>query len=147
MGKSQNGAIGTALPPFTLKDTQGKTVHSEQFAGHPVLIDFWATWCLPCRQAAPSVAALYRDYSAKGVLILSVNLDDELSDVKRYLKRSPTSYPVVFLGDGTFAEDLHVGGIPAFLVIAPNGRIYQRYNGYAPGMEARWRKDLDALLK
>src|ERR1700730_5834470 len=90
-----------AAPNFELKDLSGDTVRLESFKGHPVLLDFWATWCGPCRMSIPKVQEFYMRHQDEGVVVLGLNLDDEPSGVYGFVNRFKMTYPVLFAGNSS----------------------------------------------
>src|SRR4051794_35912391 len=92
--RSEKSASAMA-PDFSFKDLSGQPVSLSALRGHPVLMDFWATWCGPCRISIPAVDAFYRKHQAEGLHVVSINMDDDPSDVYAFVKRYKMSYPVV----------------------------------------------------
>lgn len=120
--------------PLTLQGLQGK----------PVMIDFWASWCPPCRQEAPMLAAVSKEYEQKGVAFLGIALWDSDEDARAFLARYGIGYPNGIDRQGTIAIDFGVTGIPEKYFLDKNGRITRRFIGPTP--EERLREALDALL-
>ena len=113
-----------AAPEFALKDGSGKTVSLEKYRGKVVLLDFWATWCHGCKLEIPWFSEFERKYSAKGLSVVGVSLDDEgWKVVKPFIEQKKINYPVV-LGDDKIAT-LYGGfqSLPTTLVIDKSGRI------------------------
>jgi thiol-disulfide isomerase/thioredoxin len=136
-----------AAPNFELKDLSGNTVRLDSFKGHPVLLDFWATWCGPCRMSIPMVQEFYARHKAEGLVVLGLNMDDEPSGVFGFVKMFKMTYPVLFAGNSSVPGDYEVDGIPHFVFIGPDGHIMQVYAGFAPEMAQNWEEDLQAALK
>ncbi len=135
-----------AAPNFELKDIQGKTVSLESFRGSPVLLDFWATWCGPCRLSIPLVQDFYQRHKDKGLVVLGLNMDDDLSGVFSFVQKYHMTYPVLFAGSSTVPADYAVEGIPHFVFIDRQGRVVQVYQGFAPEMVGMWESDLQVAL-
>ena len=85
-------------PNFELKDLSGNTVRLNSFKGHPVLLDFWATWCGPCRMSIPLVQEFYMRHKSEGLEVLGLNMDDDPSGVYGFVKQFKMTYPVLFAG-------------------------------------------------
>ena len=95
-----------AAPNFELKDLSGNTVRLESFRGHPVLLDFWATWCGPCRMSIPMVQISTPAIKTRGLVVLGMNMDDEPSGVYGFVKHFKMTYPVLFAGNSSRARGL-----------------------------------------
>ncbi|MBM3839549.1 MAG: TlpA family protein disulfide reductase [Verrucomicrobia bacterium] len=129
-----------------LKDVDGKPVKSSDFAGKVVILDFWATWCGPCRQEIPGFVELQKQYGKEGLVIVGVSLDDQGPKiVKPFMKKYEINYPIV-MDDGKTA-DLFGGveAIPTTFVIDREGKIAHKHVGYAP--KNQFEKEIKALLK
>ncbi len=136
-----------AAPNFELKDLSGNTVRLESYRGHPVLLDFWATWCGPCRMSIPLVQAFYARHKSEGMMVLGLNIDDEPSGVYGFVKLFKMTYPVVFAGNSSVPSDYEVEGIPHFVFIDPQGRVVRVYQGFSPDMVGAWEEDFAAVQK
>jgi thiol-disulfide isomerase/thioredoxin len=117
-------------PNFRLKDATGKSVELKQFRGSPVLLNFWATWCLPCRDELPEMEQLYRRYGTGGFIVLAVSIDSEAAakDVPVYLKEGDPkvgayTFPVGLDTKQEVARLYKLGGVPASFFIDPAGVI------------------------
>jgi peroxiredoxin len=118
---------------FTFKDTQGKSVTLSDYKGKVILLDFWATWCPPCRKEIPGYIELYGTYKSRGLVVIGVSMDDtdDLADVKRYAAQINMNYPIL-LGFGREEELKPAFGelpLPTSFVIARDGRICARHDG------------------
>jgi peroxiredoxin len=122
------GASGDA-PNFKLQDLDGKTVRLSDFKGKPVVLDFWATWCQPCRDSMPGMAKLHKEYADKGLVILSISLDGgAIEDVRDFQKEYGMTYTVL-MGTEEAAAEYSVRTIPMMVVIDKSGKIRKRYMG------------------
>lgn len=132
-------------PAWSLLDLAGNTVESSQFTGKVVIVDFWATWCGPCRKGIPELAKLYAAYKDKGVEIIGVSLDQQGPKVvKPFVAQFKMNYPVL-MGTQKIVNDFGgVAGIPTAFVISRDGKIYKKYVGLYPG--AVYEQDIKALL-
>jgi thiol-disulfide isomerase/thioredoxin len=134
-------------PNFELKDLSGETVRLDSFRGHPVLVDFWATWCGPCRMSIPMVQRFYLEHKDEGLVVLGLDMDDEPSGVYGFVKQFKMTYPVLFAGNSSVGSDYEVDGIPHFVFIGPDGRILQIYSGFSYEMAQSWEEDFQIALK
>jgi len=121
---------GRTAPNWTLKDVHGDPVSLSQFAGHPVVMDFWATWCGPCQMEMPWWQQLQKQYQSQGLVIIGVSEDMNLGDVQKYLARNPTNYQIVWDGNSTLQNTYGSPfGLPTTLFINRQGKITQRVMG------------------
>ncbi len=134
-------------PGFSFLDTQGKTVALADFKGKVVFIDFWATWCPPCRISMPEVEKLYADFQGKAVQVLGLNLDENGDNARRFVERKKTPYPVLLAGNSDISSAYGVDGIPHFVLIDKEGKVVNVWSGFAPGMGEEWRAAINALLE
>ena len=119
-------SIGKPASDFTLLTPDGVKVSLSQFRGRPVLINFWASWCIPCREEMPDLVRAYEDHKAEGFMILGVNLtySDTLLDVQAFVTEFNMTFPVVLDHDGAVAQRLYqIPGIPTSVFIKRNGTI------------------------
>jgi peroxiredoxin len=111
---------------FTLAALDGTEVSLSQFRGQPVLINFWASWCLPCREEMPELVRSYEAHKAEGLMILGVNLtySDTLSDAQAFASEFNITFPVLLDKDGAVAERLYrIPGVPTSIFINRDGTI------------------------
>ena len=124
--------IGSTAPDFTLKDLNGNTVKLSDFRGKPVYINFWASWCPPCKAEIPEIQKFYQQNKDK-VAVLAVNLtfNDKLSDVVNILKANNANFPVLLdtNANSSVADTYQVYGIPASFFIDKNGIIREAHVG------------------
>ncbi len=118
-------------PNFKLKSQDGKVVELAKLKGKVVVINFWATWCGPCRKEIPGFLEVYKQYKEKGLEIVGVSLDEEGWDVvKPYVDRAKMTYPVV-IGDGDLANAYGgIEAIPATFIVDKKGNIAKKHVGY-----------------
>jgi cytochrome c biogenesis protein CcmG/thiol:disulfide interchange protein DsbE len=134
-----------AAPAWELKDLDGKTVKSSDFKGKVVILNFWATWCPPCRKEIPDFIELQKQYGAQGLAIVGVSLDrDGPATVKKFQKSNNINYPLV-MGNNEVTEAYGgVESIPTTFIIDRAGKIVGKHVGLAP--KATFEKELKPLL-
>lgn len=120
---------GALAPDFKLADLNGQTLNLSSYRGKVVLLDFWATWCEPCREETPHLVDLQNKYGSQGLQVIGVSMDDGPEPVRDFYQRFKMNYPVV-MGDASTGE-LYGGvlGLPIAFVIAPDGRITSKHIG------------------
>ncbi len=118
-------AAGRVAPNWTLDDVTGKPVSLQQYAGHPVVLDFWATWCGPCQVEMPWWQQFQKQYASQGLVIVGISEDEKVSDVQGFLKKNPLDYQVVFDGGAMPASYGTVLGLPTTIYINRQGKITQ----------------------
>ena len=119
--------VGKSAPDFTLEDLDGNSVSLHQFRGHVVILDFWASWCAPCRASMPTLDKFASEYHDKGLVMIGVSLDRSSSDASSFLKQNNYHRLIALWGSVSasqaVARQYGVSGIPHTFVIDPNGVI------------------------
>lgn len=120
---------GKVAPNWTLQDADGKMVSLSQFKGHPIVLDFWATWCGPCQIEMPWWKQIQDQYRNQGLVIIGVSEDSSAGDVQKYLKTHPINYQIVVDLDHLEASYGDPLGLPTTLFIRRDGTISSRVTG------------------
>ena len=119
------------VPDFTLTDLNGKTLQLSRYRGKVVLLNFWATWCSPCRSEIPRFVELQNKYDKEGFEVIGISLDDDPKLVRAFCEQFRMNYPVA-LGDAKLAEQYGgILGLPVSFLIGRDGRIYAKHAGEA----------------
>lgn len=134
-------------PDFTLLDPAGKTVSLKDFRGKLVMLNFWATWCAPCREEMPAMERLYQEFKNRGFVIVAVDVKDKKADALAFIKELKLTYPVVFDPDGEVAALYGAWGLPATYLIGFKGEGLARMWGPADWYSRGARALIEALLK
>jgi peroxiredoxin len=138
--------VGKKAPGFTLKDLDNREVSLASLKGKVVLINFWATWCPPCKAEMPSLNMLYSEYKDRGFMVLAISMDRKEQEVIEYLKKNTFSFKVLLDPKMNATRYYGVFSLPTSFLIDRNGVIVKRYLG-----EERWnsssiKNDIQKLL-
>ncbi len=125
------GQAASKAPNFNLKMSDGKTIELKKLQGRVVVVNFWATWCGPCKAEIPGFLEVYQQYKSKGLEIVGISLDQEgWKPVKPFIDRYKITYPVV-VGDAKLAEAYGgIDAIPTTFIVDKKGNIAKRHIGY-----------------
>ncbi len=135
---------GAVASDFTLQDLSGRNVKLSDYKGKVVLLDFWATWCPPCRASVPAIEKIHKAYKGKGLVVLAVSLDEGGWDsVKSFITEYGITYTVL-KGTEDVAANYMVRSIPMLLILDKEGRISKRYLGF--GNEEDLENDIKSIL-
>lgn len=138
----QGSNVGDPAPDFRLQNLAGEEVSLSDFRGRPVLINFWATWCGPCRDEMPFIQGVFEDkeWSDQGLVILAVNLGEAPAKVGEFMEEYGLTFPVLLDARQDAAKAYNVRGIPATFFIDKNGIIKDRQIGAFPSQaKIDWR--------
>ncbi|GIV10302.1 MAG: hypothetical protein KatS3mg019_2393 [Fimbriimonadales bacterium] len=138
--------IGSDAPDFKLTTLDGKTVELSQLRGKPVFIDFWATWCGPCRRALPHTQKLAEKYG-KDAHILTINLREDPDQVRAFLQQNNYTFTVLMDTTGAVGQAYRVSGIPHFVLIDARGKVQFVQIGYGVGVERKFEAELKKAIE
>ena len=133
-------------PNVFVHTADGATVRLADHKGKVVLIDFWASWCLPCKTSFPALDALYREYQEKGFEVLAVNLDERRHDADTFLEARPHRLTVLYDPKGVSPKAFGVKGIPSSFLIDRAGNIRFSHMGYSGNVGDSYRQEIAQLL-
>ena len=121
---------GSRAPEIGLRDTEGRPVRLSQLRGKVVLVDFWASWCEPCKQELPVLNRLQREYADDGLVIVGVNIDNDEANMQRFLRRTPVAFRVVHDGDHQVADRYSPPRMPSSFLIDQRGVVRYVHEGF-----------------
>jgi len=146
-----SGAVNAAgdppAPTFSLPARGGSTVDLSQFKGQVVMLNFWASWCGPCRQEMPLLESMYKKYQSLGFTLIGVNVEPEQKDAENFLKQTPVSFPVLFDAKSKVSGLYNVQGMPTTVFIDRKGAIRLVHESYKPGDENLYLDQIRTLLR
>lgn len=139
---------GQRAPEFSLPSLKGPTVALSSFKGKVVLVDFWAQWCEPCKKELPELDKLSKQYAAKGVVIVAVNIDKQRENAERMVKQLGVSLPVLLDPAGSVAGTYDLPKMPTSFVVDKKGIVRFVNEGFdGPKDVDRFKQELDELSK
>lgn len=122
---------------FRLKTVDGRTIGPKDFQGQVVVVDFWATWCVPCHLQARILEPIHRDYKGKGVQFLAANVGEDEPTVRSFLKSKPIPYPVLLDPEDKVSTKLGVIALPTLMILDKKGKVTLFHTGVADGATVR----------
>jgi peroxiredoxin len=140
-------APATPAPDFNLHAMSGSNLRLKEQRGRVVMVNFWATWCAPCRQEMPQLVRLYEKYRATGFVLIGVNVDDDSSKAVEVAKKLGVTFPVVLDADKTVSKLYDVSTMPSTVLIDRDGKVRYVHRGYLAGYEDNYEKQIRELLR
>jgi len=135
-------------PAFQLSGRGGKAIDLSQYRGQVVMINFWATWCGPCRQEMPLLEDIYKKYKPMGFTMLGVNVEPDSKAAEAWLaKQKPVSFPIAFDTESKVSKMYKVAGMPSTVFVDRKGNIRIMHKGYKPGDENIYLTQIRSMLK
>ena len=143
------GAVATqaAAPDFTLKSMNGPNLRLAEQRGRVVMVNFWATWCGPCRQEMPQLDKLYQRYRSSGFVLLGVNVDDDVRKAGDVAAKLGVTFPVLLDTDKAVSKLYDLSTMPSTVIIDRDGKVRYLHRGYLAGYEDNYDKQIRELLK
>ena len=138
---------GAPAPQFSLGSREGKDISLSQYQGQVVMINFWASWCGPCRQEMPVLDKLYTKYKPMGFTMLGVNVEPDSKAAIDWLKETPVSFPILFDKDSKVSKLYEVAGMPSTVIIDRAGKVRVLHRGYKPGDENEYMDSIRTLVR
>jgi peroxiredoxin len=134
-------------PDFTLHAMSGPNMSLQAQRGRVVMVNFWATWCAPCRQEMPQLNRLYQKYRSSGFVLLGVNVDDDPSKAAEVATKLGVTFPVLLDADKRVSKLYDLNTMPSTVIIDRDGKVRYVHRGYLAGYEDNYEKQIRELLK
>lgn len=135
------GAKGPSAPRFSLPTATGSVI-LDSLRAKVVLVDFWASWCVPCKSSFPWMTEMHQRYAPKGLAIVAINVDKSRQSAQDFLSKHPAPFTVAFDPEGKMAKAFHVWGMPTSFLIGPDRTILFSRSGFDP----KHAKDVEAMI-
>jgi len=139
--------IGDKAPDFTLKSIAGKNLNLKEQRGNIILINFWASWCGPCRKEMPALQVLQEKYQDLGFSVWGINVEQENQAGKRFLADLTLTFPIFFDAKNTLSATYQVAAMPTSVIIDRNGIVRFIFRGYKSGYEHKYAKAIKQLIR
>ena len=143
---SGNTIAGKPAPNFSLPTLDGGTVELAKHKGEVVYIDFWATWCPPCRKSFPWMEEMHKKYEDLGLKIIAISLDGKRAPVELFLKSMPASFTIAHDPQGKSADTYKLKGMPTSYLIDRDGNIQSSHTGFRESDKQKLEKHMKKLL-
>lgn len=144
---ASTGLAGQKAPDFVLKSATGENLRLSEYRGDVVMINFWATWCGPCRQEMPLLDELYGRYQRVGFSLLGVNIDDDMSRAMDMVRELGVTFPVLFDEKKEVSKLYQVEAMPVTVLLDREGTVRHVHHGYKPGYEQKYLDEIRSLLR
>lgn len=139
-------APGTPAPAFALDGRSGP-VNLAAYQGKYVYLDFWASWCAPCKRSFPWMGELQKRYGDAGLQVVAVNVDASRADAERFLAQTPAGFVVAWDPTGSTAKQYAIKGMPSSVLIDPKGQVVHVHSGYNDDSARKIEQQIKAALK
>ncbi len=137
---------GAKLPEIGQKDLAGKQVTAASLAGKVVVVDFWASWCAPCREELPMLNGLYKKYSGQGLVVVGVSVDKDLDNIQKFIAKMPLAFPLVHDSDHQISSRYAPPRMPSSYIVDRKGIVRYVHAGYRAADAADFETQIKTLL-
>lgn len=137
---------GARMPEIGLKDLRGNTVDRAALAGKVVIVDFWASWCGPCKEEMPVLSRLYQKHAARGLVVVGVSVDEEAANVHAFLAKVKATFPIVHDAKHSVAERFAPPKMPSSYVVDRRGIVRYVHGGFRPADAESLAREVEKLL-
>lgn len=138
---------GGVAPGFSLPDASGSKVALSNYSGQVVMINFWASWCGPCREEMPLLDELHQRYAPMGFTMLGVNVEEDSSLADRFLDGTPVTFPILYDRKNSVSKLYDVIAMPSTVIVDRKGQIRYIHHGYESGNEHDYQDQIRALIR
>lgn len=138
-------AQAAQAPLFSLAGDNGK-ISLKKYRGKVVYLDFWASWCVPCRKSFPWMNAMQKKYKSKGLVVIGINLDDNKKAAKNFLSQVPANFTIAYDPDGVTPGKYQVEVMPTSYLIDRNGKVVDKHRGFKKSQRAAMENKISTLL-
>ncbi len=139
--------VGEKAPDFTLKSMAGKNLNLVEQRGNIILINFWASWCAPCRTEMPELQALQEKYQDLGFSVWAINVEQENQAGRKFLADLTLTFPIFFDAKNTLSATYQVAAMPTSIIVDRNGIVRFIFRGYKSGYEKKYAKAIKQLIR
>lgn len=136
-----------AAPDFTLKSAKGTNLKLSEFRGDVVMINFWASWCGPCKQEMPILNDMYLKYRDMGFTLLAVNVEEDSAKAQNMIRELKVVFPVLFDTENKVSEMYKVEAMPSTVLVDRSGNMRYLHRGYVPGTEDEYVRQVRELMR
>ncbi len=144
--KKKHVELSAPSKDFTLKSNKGKNIRLADLRGQVVMLNFWASWCGPCRQEMPLLDKLSQRYGRAGFTLLGINTEESKEDADDMLKEIPVSFPILYDSTKKVSDMYKVDAMPTTILVDCDGNMNYLHRGYVPGDEKIYKKRIKKLL-
>ena len=147
LGTAGASPVSGPAPDFTLKSLGGKNLKLSEMAGNVVLINFWASWCGPCREEMPLLNAMHKKYEPLGFTVLGVNVEEQADNARGFLRDFPVDFPVLLDSSNQVSKLYNVVAMPTTVVVDRDGNLRYLHKGYKSGDEKKYQEMIKKLVR
>ncbi len=142
--------VGVQAPSFSGTTAEGAAVSLADYQGQVVLLDFWASWCGPCKEEMPFLIGLHRQYKSKGLAVVAINIDDDVANMRAFLSSLPGSapaFPIIWDHEKNIPAQYEIEAMPTSVLIDRGGVVRFWHNGFKSSARDQFRKEVEQLLR
>ena len=139
--------LGASLLALSSTLTHADNLNLDSYKGKVVYVDFWASWCGPCRESFPWMKKMQQQYGKDGLVIIAINVDQDKKLADKFLSEFKPEFNVLFDKDGTLAEDFKVSSMPSSYVLDREGKPRFKHKGFHLDKQSQYETELNSLLK
>lgn len=140
-------ASNPVAPDFSLPGKNGEAIALSKLKGQVVMLNFWASWCGPCRTEMPLMDQIYKKYNAAGFVLLGVNVDTDSTDAQKFLSQVSVSFPIAYDRENKVSKVYEVAAMPSTVFIDRKGNVRALHRGYKPGDENEYLNTIRSLIR